>query len=328
MVSARPARGLDEDEPPLNMAFREAGCQVEVAEWDDSRVDWGSFDVALLRSAWDYAERVTEFLAWVERASALTHVLNPLPVVRWCTDKHYLADLAAAGMAIVPSLFIEPQAAAGAASTPRVFIGLWAGAPAGAAETAGAVIEAADDTEAAVRRFLDAHPQAELVVKPAVGAGSRDAQRHKRSSLDAAVAHAQRLLDAGRSVLIQPYLGRVDEDGETALMFFEGQFSHAIRKGPLLPPGGAATSGLFAAETISPRVPGEDEMALARKVVSAVPFGTPLYARVDLIRDDSGAPCVLELEMAEPSLFFAHAAESADRFAAAVLRWFATHGPR
>lgn len=291
-MTARPARGLDEDEPPLHLAFQKAGCEVEIAEWDDPKVDWGTFDVALLRSAWDYCERIGEFLAWVERASQVTRVLNPLPLVRWNTDKHYLADLAAGGAAVVPSTFIEPG----------------------------------DDPAAALKRFLDTHAQAELVVKPAVGAGSRDTQRHFRGDVAAAVAHAKRLLDAKRSVLVQPYLGRVDKDGETALMFFEGQFSHAIRKGPLLPRGGAATSGLFAAETITPREPGKDELRLAQKVVSVVPFGTPLYARVDLIRDDSGAPCVLELEMAEPSLFFVHAAGSAERFAAAVQRWFAQHG--
>ena len=291
VVTARAARGLDEDEPLLHLAFQQSGCEVQIAEWDDPRVDWGSFDVALLRSAWDYAERIGEFLAWIERASQVTRVLNPLQVVRWNTDKHYLADLAAAGAAVVPSTFIEPG----------------------------------EDAAATLRRFLEAHDQAELVVKPAVGAGSRDTQRHLRTELDAAVAHARRLLDTKRSVLVQPYLGRVDKEGETALMFFEGRFSHAIRKGPLLPPGGAATDSLFAAETITPRVPGADEMRLAEKVVSAVPFGTPLYARVDLIRDDSGAPCVLELEMTEPSLFFVHAAGSAERFAAAVQRWFDEH---
>jgi O-ureido-D-serine cyclo-ligase len=292
LVTARPARGLDEDEPPLHLAFQKAGCEVEIAEWDDPKVDWGAFDVALLRSAWDYCERIGEFLAWVERASQVTHVLNPLPLVRWNTDKHYLAELAAGGAAVVPSTFIEPG----------------------------------DDPAAALKRFLDTHAQAELVVKPAVGAGSRDTQRHLRGEVAAAVAHAKRLLDAKRSVLVQPYLARVDEDGETALMFFEGQFSHAIRKGPLLPRGAAATSGLFAPETITPREPDKDELRLAQKVMSVVPFGTPLYARVDLIRDDSGVPCVLELEMAEPSLFFVHAAESAERFVAAVQRWFAEHG--
>jgi glutathione synthase/RimK-type ligase-like ATP-grasp enzyme len=287
LVTARPARGLDEDEPPLHLALQKAGCDVQMAEWDDAKVDWASFDVALLRSAWDYAERVTEFLAWVERASKLTHVLNTLPVVRWNTDKHYLAQLAAAGVATVPSTFVEPG----------------------------------DDAGQVIGKFLELHDNAELVVKPAIGAGSRDAERHRRAEVARAVAHAKRLLNANRSVLLQPYLERVDRDGETALMFFEGRFSHAIRKGPLLPPGGAATRGLFAAESITPRVPGADEMRLAEKIVAAVPFGIPLYARIDLIRADDGAPCLLELELTEPSLFFAHAAGSAEKFTAAVLRW-------
>jgi glutathione synthase/RimK-type ligase-like ATP-grasp enzyme len=164
------------------------------------------------------------------------------------------------------------------------------------------------------------HANAEIVVKPAVGAGSRDTERHHRSELEAAVAHAKRLLDAKRSVLLQPYLSRVDTAGETALMYFEGRFSHAIRKGPLLPPGGAATTGLFATETITPRIPGDDELKLAEQVVRAIPFEMPLYARVDLIRDAEGSPCLLELELTEPSLFFAHAAGSAERFAASILR--------
>ena len=294
LVTARLARGLDEDEPSLHMALQNAGCNVQIAEWDDAKIDWASFDIALLRSAWDYAERICEFLVWVERASKLTHVLNPLPIVRWNTDKHYLAQLGKAGVAIVPSTFVEPG----------------------------------EDAGRAVQMFLASHPHLEIVVKPAIGAGSRDTARHRRGELGPAVAHVRRLLEDRRSVLLQPYLGRVDRDGETALMFFEGRFSHAIRKGPLLPPGGTSTKGLFAAETITPRVPGTDEMRLAERVVAAVPFGTPLYARVDLIRDDKGAPCLLELELTEPSLFFVHAAESAERFTAAVLRWFQRQGKR
>ena len=217
LVTARPARGLDEDEPPLHLALQKAGCEVQIVEWDNPKADWASFDIALLRSAWDYAERVTEFLAWVEKASRLTHVLNPLPVVRWNTDKHYLAQLAEAGVATVPSTFVEPG----------------------------------EDAGEAIKLFVERHTNPELVVKPAVGAGSRDTERHRRTESAAAIAHVKRLLDANRSVLLQPYLERVDRDGETALMFFEGRFSHAIRKGPLLPPGGVATKALFAPESIT-----------------------------------------------------------------------------
>jgi O-ureido-D-serine cyclo-ligase len=285
LVSARAARGLDDDEAPLCAAFGAAGCHAERAEWDDPGVDWASFDVALLRSTWDYAERLNEFLAWVSRASALTRVLNPPSVVRWNTDKHYLSDLSQAGIAVVASQFIEP----GARARP------------------------------AIEQFLGRYEHEYVVVKPAVGAGSRDAERHRRDAIDSAENHARRLLEANRSVLLQPYLNRVDQDGETALVFYKGRFDHAVRKGPLLPPGGAATRTLFAPEAITARVPGADELQLAQRAVAAIPFDTPLYARIDLIRDDDGVPCVLELELTEPSLFFAHSPGSAERLAAAVL---------
>jgi O-ureido-D-serine cyclo-ligase len=123
--------------------------------------------------------------------------------------------------------------------------------------------------------------------------------------------------------MLQPYLSSVDEHGETALMFFAGEFSHAIRKGPLLRRGDGPTDALFAAEDITPRAPGEAERALATATLAAVQHLLPgdplLYARVDLIHDADGSPRLLELELAEPSLFFAHAPGSAARFAAAVI---------
>ena len=62
--------------------------------------------------------------------------------------------------------------------------------------------------------------------------------------------------------------------------------------------------------------------------MSAIPFDTPLYARVDLIRDADAAPRVLELELTEPSLFFTHAAGSAERFATLVLNYPLNGGPQ
>jgi O-ureido-D-serine cyclo-ligase len=179
-------------------------------------------------------------------------------------------------------------------------------------------VEPGESAAQALDRFLAQYTCLELVVKPSVGAGSRDTQRHARTETDSAIAHAQRLLEAKRSVLLQPYLDRVDDEGETALMYFAGRFSHAIRKGPLLPPGAAATTGLFAPEQITSRAPGPDELRVADRVLAALPFKTPLYARVDLIRNSERAPCLLELELTEPSLFFAHAPGSAERFAAVV----------
>jgi O-ureido-D-serine cyclo-ligase len=287
LVSARAAHDLDEDLSPLVAALRVVRADVHVVDWDDATIEWSAFNLALLRSTWDYAMRLAEFLAWAERVEKQTRLVNPLPVIRWNTDKHYLADLARAGVSTVASEFVEPG----------------------------------QDASAALAAFRSRHDCDEMVVKPAVGAGSRDAQRHRCSELSAIEAHIRRLTETGRSALLQPYLDRVDSHGETALIYFAGEFSHAIRKGALLRSGESPTAELFAAEAITPRTPAPEELSLGRRVLAAIPFGTLLYARVDLIRDAEDSPCVLELELTEPSVFLLHSQGAAERFAAAILAW-------
>lgn len=287
LVSARAARDLDEDLPPLIAALRALDAPVSVIDWDDASVDWRAFELALLRSTWDYAQRLPEFLAWLARATSLTRLVNPLPVIRWNTDKHYLAELERAGVPIVPSEFVEPG----------------------------------EDVAQAIARFQERHGRGELVVKPAIGAGSRDAQRHEGEDHAAIDAHLLRLIEAGRGALMQPYLERVDEHGETALIYFAGRFSHAIRKGALLRAGEGPTDELFARETITPREPTPAELHVGEQTLQAIPFGPLLYARVDLIRDAHDAPRVLELELTEPSVFLLHEPASAERFARAILAW-------
>ena len=93
LITAAAARHLDEDLPPLEQALRALpGIQISVVDWDDPEADWSRFDLALLRSAWDYSQRLDEFLSWAARAAGITRLLNPLAVVRWNTDKHYLSN--------------------------------------------------------------------------------------------------------------------------------------------------------------------------------------------------------------------------------------------
>ena len=282
LVSARAARHLDEDLAPLIAALEEAGADAAVADWDDPGVDWAAFQLALLRSTWDYTQRLAEFLAWADRTAALTRLENPPAVIRWNTDKHYLRDLVRAGVPCVPTRFVEPG----------------------------------ERARHALDGFLREERPAEWVVKPAVGAGSRDAARYARGEEGPAADHVERLLRGGRSVLLQPYLERVDSEGESALIYLGGRFSHAIRKGPLLRRGTSPTSALFAQEHITPRTPAPEELQVAERALAALPFAMPLYARVDLIGSGNGPPCLLELELTEPSLFFAHAPGAAGRLAA------------
>jgi O-ureido-D-serine cyclo-ligase len=295
LVTAREALELDPDMPLLVAALHAARAETDTPCWDDPAVDWSRYDAALLRSTWDYVDRIDEFLAWCERVAGLTLLLNPPDVVRWNTDKHYLGHLAASGVPVVPTRFLE----AGADGARELEAFLAAGR---AACAVGGPCE------------FD-----EFVVKPAIGAGSRDAARYGRDDAGRARDHVQRLLAARRSVMLQPYLAGVDEHGETAVLYLGGAFSHAARKGPLLQPGAGLVEGLFAPEDIRPRVAVAAELAVAAAAYAAIPFAAPVYARIDLIRDQAGAPVVLELELTEPSLFLAHAAGAADRFARHLL---------
>ena len=273
LATAISAAGLDDDLHPLRDACTAAGLRADIVAWDDPTVSWSRFDAVLLRSTWDYTQRLAEFLGWCERVSRLTTLLNPLEVVRWNTDKHYLGELAARGVPVIESHYLEPG------NDPSALPALH-----------------------------------EFVVKPCVGAGSRGAKRFIAAEREAAIAHAKSLLDAGHSVLVQPYLAQVDDVGETALLFFDGRFSHAIRKGPLLRRGEAATRALFAPEHIVARTPSERERAVAKQVLAALPFERLAYARVDLLPSPAG-PQLLELELTEPSLFFATSPGAAERFA-------------
>ena len=286
LVTCRAARPIDQDLLPLEAALRGAGAEVDVVDWDDAAADWEGYDLVLLRSPWDYTRRLPEFIAWAQEVAKLTTLLNPLPVVRWNTDKHYLAELNHAGVPTVPSHFIEPG----------------------------------EEASHGMQRFFALHPQlTEFVVKPTVSAGSRDTHRYARSDIDVSTTQAQQLLDSGRSVLLQPYLDRIDEQGETALLYYAGEFSHAIRKKALLKRGDKPMRALFKKEFIEARRPQVDELRVGALALAAQPFGTLAYARVDLIRDAEGAPCVLELEIVEPSMFFDMAPGAADRFAAVIL---------
>jgi glutathione synthase/RimK-type ligase-like ATP-grasp enzyme len=298
LATATDAWQVDEDAPLLVAALEVEGISAVPAVWDDPGVDWSSFDLVVLRSTWDYTDRLGEFLAWIDRIATVTTVANPPATIRWNTDKHYLDDLARRGVAVVPTSFVDAGAI-----------------PVGA--EIRATLTAVLDDAAAERR--------ELVVKPTVSAGSKDTARYDERQLDGAAAHALRLLEDGRDVMVQPYLSSVDVAGETGMVLLDGVYSHAFRKGALLRDGAADVDGLFAVEEISATTPAGDELELARAVLHAATEAlggiAPRYARVDVLRGHDGTPVLLELELTEPSFFLWTAPDAPARVARAIGGW-------
>lgn len=261
-----------------------AGIEFTWIPWNstDPRSLGQSIDALILRSTWDYTDNYSTFMHWLDEVDVPIH--NPRDIVRWNSDKRYLLELAAAGVPTVPTQIVE--------SLDQVW-----DAPA---------------------------PFAEFVVKPTRGAGSKGAKRFAAADIDSAHVHARELILSGSPAMVQPYLPSVDAGSETALVHFDGVFSHSITKGPMLSKDGVRqmVDDLYVVESIEHRQASDAQKAVARQAIDAIPSvggsSAPLYARVDLIDDHLGAPIVLELELVEPSLFFAFAPEAADRFAQAI----------
>ena len=283
LVTARAAESLDPDLPLLADAFRRADVPAGIVCWDDDTVDWARFDAALLRSTWDYTDRLDEFLDWVRRTSAATRLVNGPEVIAWNIDKHYLGELAAAGVPIVPTVYVE--------------IG--------------------DDLPE-----LDADEDV-WVVKPTVGAGSNGARRCApdevadhvrllhRSGRSAMVQPYLHRID----VEAETSLVHLADVGGGGL-----RFDHAFSKDAILRSTEVEQEGdLFAAEEIGGREAHAAQLALAERVLTSptvASFGPLAYARVDLAPTDDG-PVLMELELVEPSLYFSTSAGSADRAVAA-----------
>ncbi|MCX5121537.1 hypothetical protein OG992_30615 [Micromonospora sp. NBC_00362] len=283
LVTCSDLADLDPDDRLVLAPLAARGVAVQTAVWDDPDVDWSSYDLVVLRSPWDYALRRDEFVSW---AATVPTLANPADVVRWNTDKRYLAELSAAGVPTVPTSWIEPGES-------------WQlPAETGEYVLKPAVSAGSQDTG----RYDLADPE------------------HR----DLAAAHVRRLSDAGRVTMVQPYLRAVDTEGETALLFLAGPeglaFSHAIRKGPMLSGPDPGPDGLYKAEEITARTARLEQLAVAEQTLATVPGGTRqlLYARVDLIPGPDGEPVLVELELTEPSLFIGYADGAPDRLATAI----------
>lgn len=172
-------------------------------------------------------------------------------------------------------------------------------------------------------QLIDLPDEGEYVLKPSVGAGSRGAGRFGADDRLVAQAHVDSLHEARRTVMLQPYVDAVDTSGETALIYIDGRYSHAICKGALLAPGtihGVNERSLFAEEQITLREAEDSELAIGAGIVGMLKarFGTPLlYTRVDLLPGRDG-PMLVELELTEPSLFLGYGPGSADLLAAGI----------
>ena len=285
MADARPAdvvlvtgRHMRRPDPEIHLlvaALEHQSIDVAIRPWDDTTA-WALVPLVVVRSPWDYAAAHEEFLSWARGVAAVTRMVNPLEVLEWNSHKSYLLDLASAGVSTVATTLVRRDA-----------------------------------SNADQARALATYP-GEIVIKPAVSVGAIGALRAASDSPDAAT-HLAELASAG-DVLVQPLARAVLDGGESSLIYFGGQFSHAIRK---LPADGDYRVQEHHGGRVVPHEPTDDEFAVAAATLAAAPAATS-YARVDLVQV-AGSAAVMELEAIEPQLFLDRDAHAAARFAAHIV---------
>ena len=263
----------EDPEGAIDVALHEAltarDIPFERPHWDDPDVDWAAYDLAVVRTVWDYTLARDAFVDWAARAGGLTHVENPPDVLRWNTHKGYLMELEERGVPVVPTA--------------------WLGRG-----------DRVDLAALCASRGWD-----EVVIKPAVAAGSEGLVR--AGGGPAAIARTQDDLDALLAVddvLVQPFRRRIAE-GELSLVAVDGRVTHAVRKVPA--EGEFRVQGRFGGRYVA-EVPSADAVRLAEWILTTL-GSPLLFARIDLVAADDGTLELGELEATEPDLYLEQSEE-------------------
>ncbi|WP_291378918.1 hypothetical protein [Demequina sp.] len=275
LVTTRDLPTIDTDDALLSARLPGS----EVVAWEDETVAWGDFDAVILRSTWNYTERLEEFLAWAERVDSVTRLFNPLSVVKWNTNKRYLAGLQQAGIPVVPTTYI----AAGEEVPEQALAGHIVVKPTVGAGSSGAAL-IRDDADSALAHVLSLHAQGHVAM------------------IQPYLSHVD---THGETALIYVAGGFSHAARKAAILSRNLEWSTGLYADEKIVPATATAAERELGDRIVAMLP---ELAPGGEDVA--------YARVDLLPTDHG-PVVLELELTEPSLFLGVDVDAPARVAAA-----------
>ena len=285
-TTSPPQPGWEDDRLAVD-ALGSIGVEVEFAGWDDDSVDWDSFDRVVIRSTWDYFDRVDEFLAWADAIGAET-LRNRPEVIRWNSDKRYLAELSGSGLPVPPTMLLArgPVPEFEDAVVIKPVIG-------GGGRSVG--MFGPDDREAMldlVERIWDEGGTA--MVQP----------------------YLDQVEEEGETAICM-------FGGEVSHTLRKGAFLPSGRQAPVGEDGVA--EAMHDPSLVVPEEAGRAELELANRTMAwlTARFGAvPLLARIDTIPDGPTGPCLVEVELIEPHFYFEADSDaggsSAVRFAEAV----------
>lgn len=271
----------------LIQPFSQHGVHIDVISWHAIDIDWSQYDAVIVRSTWDYQEHADAFIdKLIEITKHDTVLINPLSLMQWNISKRYLQILQTQGITIIPSVFFDSVAISDIYAQFAYF-----------------------DTQ-------------EIIIKPLISANSDNTFRLDHTNLMAQAGPLSNIFSTTPCV-IQPFLDSVINEGEYSLFYFNGEYSHTIRKVPKS--GDFRVQEEHGGELITV-IPDERQLSAAAKVLAALPEKS-LYARVDLIRNPRAQKDdiwqLMEVELIEPSLYFNMDEASPERFVQATLNYLA-----
>ena len=235
---------LFEEDNLLLRGFEAAGFDPSPVVWADTTVDWNQFDIALIRSTWDYLDEQEYFLrvlSEIEQSSC--RLFNPLEAVLWNMDKHYLLDLEKWKVPIIPTYLASEI-----------------------------------ETEALFRIFQENGWQS-VILKPTVGLGGSYSRRLPLHDLKNTLAELE-ASQPTHEYLLQPFIEDVVSEGEWSFIYFNRQLSHVLLKKPAT--NDYRVQGIYGG-TIQPAKPQARDLLQAEAVMAKLPFNL-LYARLDFVR--------------------------------------------
>lgn len=286
LATYRGSTGQFDDDRLLAAALATRGAESRSVRWDDPDARWEAFDLVVIRSTWDYTERLEEFLAWADSLDG--RLRNAPELVRWNSDKRYLGDLASAGVPVVPTEYVEPG------SPPPALAGEVAVKPtvsAGGRDTGRFSETAHADAVALIERITAGGRTA--MVQPYLASVDSDGET-ALVFIAGELAHVLRK----RAVLAPDEVAPVRDDEL------------------------GAAEAMYDPDLVRSASARPDEIELGLAVVEHLRgrFGsTPLITRTDLVRGPDGAPCVLEIEAVEPHLYLEEMPASVELLAEAIV---------
>lgn len=232
---------VQNEDDSLTAFLKTKGLNITKEIWNDEKVKWEEYDLAILKSPWDYFDLIEDFYAWlVKLESKNVRLLNPINIVKWNADKHYLLDIEKAGLKVTPSIFL----------------------------TKG--------DEISLKDYFNQFQTEKFIVKPTVSGGSKNTFKVTPVNVDEVNDKINSLIEI-EDFIIQPFLTEIEEAGEWSFLFFNGKFSHALLK--KAKDGDFRVQATFGG-TVHSQEPSTQLIATAQQYIEEFAKDC-LYARVD-----------------------------------------------